>query len=144
MKKVAFTHSAGELRGLKLRLLAPRWTCTRKRPPFHHLPGKPFPPCIGGKRAAPAWPGIAEYLQRQKGRRDGDAAITFRISPTEELRRTRCQKVTLKSFLYVRTERAPIPPLESRIIRHAQRRQVEHTGRAAARADEPRRIWSRC
>jgi len=30
---------------------------------------------------------------------DGDAAITFRISTTEELRRPRCQKVTLKSFL---------------------------------------------
>src|SRR5215831_4058349 len=62
----------------------------------------------------------------------------------DEIRSARCQKVTLKSFLFVRTQQAPIPPLESWMIHRAQRREVEHTGRAAARADEPRRIWSRC
>src|SRR5262249_5863359 len=67
-----------------------------------------------------------------------------KLREAEELRRTCCQKVTVKSFLFVRTQRAPIPPLESWMICRAQRREVEHTGRAAARADEPRRIWSRC
>ena len=75
----------------------------------------------------------------------------------KDFRRTvvrRCQKVTLKSFLYVRWSS---PNSNVLIVRSyatdlrepgdGQRREVEkyeHTARAAARADEPRRIWSRC
>jgi len=33
--------------------------------------------------------------------------------------------------------------MKARLRENAQRREDEHTGRAAARADEPRRIWPR-